>query len=189
VRALFLYIRIVGLEHRRAHRLFYGRRKQRIIPESDAGERAPTIHEREDPFFQLPINVSDEGCDLYDGLAGYFADATVELDKRPARMETAIADLPPILQIQLQRAQFDRESLMSYKSQAYVRFGETLFMDRFLDAASVDKKERSKRVQAELGTVRERIHHLTVGKVRTSSAGTRAVLMRVVCRMRRTGLR
>ncbi|KAI0031039.1 hypothetical protein K488DRAFT_25458, partial [Vararia minispora EC-137] len=146
-------------------RLFYGNRKQRIVHEADVSGRQPTVHEREDPFFQLPINVSDEGYDLYDGLAGYFADAAIELEGRPARMETSIADLPPILQIQLQRAQFDRETLQSFKSQAYVRFGETLFMDRFLDGVGAEKRERSKAIQAELGACRDRIQQLTTGKL------------------------
>ena len=49
----------------------------------------------------LPVNVVDEGFDLYDGLAGYFDDV-VEFEGKKSRMEVTLVDLPPILHIQLQ---------------------------------------------------------------------------------------
>jgi len=154
-------------------RLFFGKLKQRIVAQPDADDNEPSaatgpsprssVHEREDLFSLLPVNVSDESFDLYDGLASYFVD-TVEFEKRKARMEMSLVDLPPILQIQLQRAQFDRETLQPYKSQAYVKYGEVLYMDRFLDSADPEKKERSRAIQAELNECRERIHQLAAGK-------------------------
>ena len=164
-------------------RLFYGTLKQRItaITEDD-GSQSP-VNEREDLFSLLPVNVSDEGYDLYDSLGGYFDDV-VEFEGQKARMDVTLVDLPPILQIQLQvsislsnlldellthtwgqRAQFDRETVQPYKSQAYVKFGETLHMDRFLDSANPDKKERSKTIHAELALCRDRIYQITTGIV------------------------
>ncbi|ETW86564.1 hypothetical protein HETIRDRAFT_306078, partial [Heterobasidion irregulare TC 32-1] len=139
-------------------RLFYGTLKQRLsfVP-GDA-----SIHEKEVLFSLLPVNVSDEGYDLYDGLGSYFDDA-VEFEGKAARMEVTLVDLPPLLQIQLQRGQFDRETLQPYKSQAYVKFGETVYMDRFLDSADPEKKERSKAIHAALSACRDRIHLLTTG--------------------------
>jgi len=61
----------------------------------------PVVHEREDLFSHLPVNVSEEGYDIYDGLSGYFDD-NVEYEGEKARMEVSLVDLPPILQIQLQ---------------------------------------------------------------------------------------
>lgn len=63
--------------------------------------RGYSIHEKEDVFSHLPVNVSEESFDIYDGLSGYFDD-TVEFQGRKARMEVSLVDLPPILQIQLQ---------------------------------------------------------------------------------------
>ncbi|KAI0066711.1 cysteine proteinase [Artomyces pyxidatus] len=145
-------------------RLFFGTLKQRITvaPPDDPRSR-PSIHEKEDLFSLLPVNVSDEGFDLYDGLSGYFDDV-VEFESKKARMEVTLVELPPVLQIQLQRAQFDRETLQPYKSQAFVKFGETIYMDRFLDDANPEKKERSKSIHLELSTCRDRIHLLTTGK-------------------------
>jgi ubiquitin carboxyl-terminal hydrolase 25 len=83
-------------------RLFYGTIRQRIRPmllESDS--RGYSAHEKEDMFSHLPVNVSEESFDIYDGLSGYFDD-TVEFQGKKAKMEVSLVDLPPMLQIQLQ---------------------------------------------------------------------------------------
>ena len=61
--------------------------------------------------------------------------------------------------------QFNRETQQAYKSQAYVKFGETIYMDRFLDSANPEKKGRSKTIHAELTATRDRVQKLTQGKV------------------------
>jgi hypothetical protein len=61
--------------------------------------------------------------------------------------------------------QFNRETLQPYKSQAYVKFGENLYMDRFMDDADPNRKAQSKGIQAELNACRERIRLLVEGKV------------------------
>ena len=53
-----------------------------------------------------------------------------------------------------------------YKSQAYVKFGDSICMDRFLDRADPEKKVQSKSIQTELNACRERIQALAKGKVR-----------------------
>lgn len=84
-------------------RLFYGKLRQRISLQSEDGNEKSksSIHEREDYFSHLPVNVSEESFDLYDGLSRYFDD-TIEFEGKKARMEMSLAELPPILQIQLQ---------------------------------------------------------------------------------------
>ncbi|KAH9913522.1 uncharacterized protein B0H18DRAFT_1047995 [Fomitopsis serialis] len=146
-------------------RLFFGKKRQRLTPLSSTDDmrHKSSIHEKEDLFSQLHVNVSDEGFDLYDGLARYFDDV-VEFDGVKKRMEVSLVDLPPLLQIQLQRVQFDRETQQAYKSQAYVKFGEMLYVDRFLDSADMSKKAQSKAIQAELTANRERIQRLTQDK-------------------------
>ncbi|KAG1886129.1 hypothetical protein F4604DRAFT_1724815 [Suillus subluteus] len=144
-------------------RLFYGKLRQRLTQVSAQRHPRTSTHEKEDLFSHLPVNVADNGFDIYDGLSGYFDDV-VDYEGEKARMEVTLVDLPPLLQIQLQRAQFNRETLQPYKSQAYVRFGETIYMDRFLDTADPGKRARSKEVQAELNTQRERLRLLTQDK-------------------------
>ncbi|KAG8892118.1 ubiquitin-specific protease ubp2, partial [Tulasnella sp. 403] len=146
-------------------RLFYGKLCQRIssITQPSPNPSGSSVHEKEDLFSQLLVNVADEGFDLYDGLSGRFDDV-VDFEDKKARMETSIVDPPPILQIQLQRVQFNRETLEAYKSNAYVKFEESLFIDRFLSNADPVKKERSKEIERELHTCRERLSQLTKGK-------------------------
>jgi ubiquitin carboxyl-terminal hydrolase 25 len=59
------------------------------------------IRLRDDVFSHLPINVSQDGFDIYDGLSSYFED-TVELEGKAGRLDMTLLELPPILQIQLQ---------------------------------------------------------------------------------------
>lgn len=61
--------------------------------------------------------------------------------------------------------QFDREQLQAFKSQAYVKFGETISMDRFLESSDPEKKQRSNEIQVKLNGCRERIRQLTEAKV------------------------
>jgi ubiquitin carboxyl-terminal hydrolase 25/28 len=144
-------------------RLFYGKLRQRLTQVPAQRHSRTSTHEKEDLFSHLPVNVADNGFDIYDGLSGYFDDV-VDYEGEKARMEVTLVDLPPLLQIQLQRVQFNRETLQPYKSQAYVKFGETIYMDRFLDTADPGKRARSKEVQAELNTRRERLRLLTQDK-------------------------
>ncbi|KAG8711513.1 ubiquitin-specific protease ubp2 [Ceratobasidium sp. 423] len=146
-------------------KLFYGKLLQRLTPIIDptssptTSKRLMTVNEKEDLFTHLPVNVSDEGFDLYDGLSGYFEDE-VEYGGRRSRMEVSLLDLPPILQIQLQRVQFNRETIQAFKSNAYVKFEETLLMDRFLANSDPVKKSQSKTIELELAAYRERLRAL-----------------------------
>ncbi|TFK56339.1 cysteine proteinase [Heliocybe sulcata] len=144
-------------------RLFYGKMRQRLTASEDDRRPKASVHEKEDLFSHLPVNVSEEGYDIYDGLSGYFDDI-VEFDGKKARMEVSLVDLPPLLQIQLQRVQFNRETLQPYKSQAYVKFGEAVYMDRFMESADPQKKARSKAIQSELNACRDQIQRLTQGR-------------------------
>ncbi|KAG9023425.1 ubiquitin-specific protease ubp2 [Tulasnella sp. JGI-2019a] len=150
-------------------KLFYGKIRQRIspLPNSSSSSSIPqhtsSIHEKEDLFSQLLVNVADEGYDLYDGLSGQFDDI-IEFGGNQARMETSLVELPPMLQIQLQRVQFNRETLEAYKSNAYVKFGESLFVDRFLSTVNPEKKAKSKEIESNLKACRERLSVLAKQK-------------------------
>ncbi|KAJ3575232.1 hypothetical protein NP233_g1222 [Leucocoprinus birnbaumii] len=144
-------------------RLFYGQIKQRLTGIADSRQSRASVHDKIDLFSHLPVNVAEDGIDIYDGLSGYFDDF-VEFQGKKARMEVSLLQLPPILQIQLQRVQFNRETLQPYKSQAYVKFSETIYLDRFMDDVAPQKKIKSKALQAELNTCRERLRTLSGGK-------------------------
>ncbi|RHZ86596.1 hypothetical protein Glove_48g70 [Diversispora epigaea] len=74
-----------------------------------------------------------EGRDLYDGLDVYFDASTVDFNGAQAEREVTLITSPPILQIQVQRVQFDRSTSNIYKSNAYLRFEKAIYLDRYLD--------------------------------------------------------
>ncbi|KIY50469.1 cysteine proteinase [Fistulina hepatica ATCC 64428] len=159
-------------------RLFYGKIRQRIVATDlrlDSSSR-PSVHEKEDLFSHLIVNVTDDGFDLYDGLNGYFDD-DLEFEGKKSRMEVELVDLPPLLQIQMQRVQFNRDTLQPYKSQAYVKFGETIYIDRYMDSTNPAKKARSKELQRELKSCRERAAILNQGKARTCGLSWHSILL------------
>lgn len=163
-------------------RLFFGKIKQRLIGPVNARQSRVSMHDKTDLFSHLPVNVTEDGTDIYDGLSGYFDDV-VDFQGEKARMEMSLVKLPPILQIQLQvrfepeipiyypdrlqRVQFNRETLQPYKSQAYVKFWGNIYLDRFMDDAAPQKKLKSKALQVQLNACRERLRILSEGKVIT----------------------
>ena len=80
-------------------RLFYGKIRQRIL--LGTVDQPFFNHNKEDLFSHLPVSVSDDGTDLYDGLSRYMNNV-VEYQGRKARMKVSVVELPSILQIQLQ---------------------------------------------------------------------------------------
>jgi ubiquitin carboxyl-terminal hydrolase 25 len=147
-----------------ASRLFYGKLRQSLGVPAGVDKGKKPLDPKVDLFAHLLVNVAEEGFDLHDGL-GRFFDDVVEFEGEHVPMQMSLIDLPPLLQVQLQRVQFDRDTLQSWKSQAYVKFGETIYMDRYMENADPQKRARSKAIQQELDTCRERISLLTRGKV------------------------
>ena len=89
----------ISVRSKAVDRLFYGKIRQRltgVVPNSRS-----SIHEKEDLFSHLPVNVTNDGVDIYDGLSGYFDDI-VDWEGGKARMEVSLVEAPPLLQIQLQ---------------------------------------------------------------------------------------
>lgn len=61
--------------------------------------------------------------------------------------------------------QFDRDTLRPIKNNTYVKFEETLRMDRFLDSAEVEKKSRSRAILRKLRKCQSRIASLSPSSV------------------------
>jgi ubiquitin carboxyl-terminal hydrolase 25/28 len=75
--------------------------RQRVAVNPDERRSRLSVHEKEDLFSHLPVNVAEDGVDIYDGLSRYFDDV-VEFEGKRAMMEVSLVDLPCVLQIQLQ---------------------------------------------------------------------------------------
>lgn len=134
-------------------RLFEG--KSRVTLESvDGGP----VRAQEDLFSHLLVVVSGEGRDLYDGLSLTFGTERIEVDGQAAVRRVGALSLPPVLQIQLQRSQFDRKTARAFKNNAWMRFGLTLAMDRFMapdpaDPAAMRRWSETEGLQRQLEAV------------------------------------
>ncbi|KAL1922141.1 uncharacterized protein VTP21DRAFT_10783 [Calcarisporiella thermophila] len=110
--------------------LFFGKTKQ-LLSYIDTKSGEPVCRAKEEAFIHLFVDAR-EGYDLYDGLDAYFGPAKVEVEGTEATREVYISQLPPVLQIQIQRVQFDRSTSNAYKSNAFLRFDKVVYMDRYL---------------------------------------------------------
>lgn len=114
--------------------LFCGKTKQTITP-LDSDRPARSTMER---FFSLIINVSDHPKNIYDALDNYFSENVVSLDEGKVKMCLTLMQLPEVFQFHVQRVLFDRERLVAYKSLEPIPFGESIFLDRYLDTDDED---------------------------------------------------
>lgn len=84
-------------------------------------------------FSHLLVNVAEGDRDIYSALDSSFDIEQVDLEGREAKRHLSISYLPPILQIQVQRVQFDRAKASAYKSNSHLHFPETIYLDRYID--------------------------------------------------------
>lgn len=112
-------------------RLFYGQTKQVLQPINDTA--TSKRREKTERFLSLLVDVADGPRDLYDALDSYFGHDLVSLSDGDAMRSLTISKLPPLLQIQVQRVQFDRNLGRPFKSLAVLNFDEVVYMDRYID--------------------------------------------------------
>lgn len=116
--------------------LFYGKTKQRLVPvDNKTKEEIPNANVRTkvESFLNLIVNIGDHPKDIYDALDTFFTEDLLELEDGEVKRSLTIIELPNILQIQIQRVQFDRERFIPVKSTEPIPFEEKLYMDRYLE--------------------------------------------------------
>ncbi|CAO1624041.1 unnamed protein product [Parajaminaea phylloscopi] len=195
-----------------AAKLFTGKTRQRVSRYIAPSATEPTAPDsmcepdgddgvKEEIFTILPIEViEEEGRDIYDGLDGFFDSEVLQAagtgasegqkdahagDRAVSSLKRTVTLLepPPVLQIQLQRVQFDRKR-GAFKSQAHLAAYEEIFLDRYLDpsfnigscddALEREGRER-KRMQAaslrrQINKVRDRVALLSGSDVSSGSS-------------------
>jgi ubiquitin carboxyl-terminal hydrolase 25/28 len=152
-----------GEQHDEIKRLFYGRSKAHI----EAGG-APRINE--EYFADIKVNVADGPKDIYEALDGAFDAQEVSLEDGTHPQYTSISQLPPILQIHVQRVQYDKASKKMYKSDSQLKLRETIYLDRYME--SEDPELLEKRRQAwKWKDALEALHERRAQLVKTEVAG------------------
>lgn len=117
-------------------KLFYGKTKQRLVPvDKVTKEELPEagVRTKLESFLNLIVNIGDHPKDIYDALDTYFTEDLLDLEDGEVKRSLTITELPKILQIQIQRVQFDRVRLMPVKSNDPIPFSNQLYMDRYLE--------------------------------------------------------
>ena len=129
------------------------------------------IHYKE-LFSHLLIDVADGSRDIYSALDSVFDVTTVNLEGKDTIRYLSISELPPVLQIQVQRVQFDRAIGKTYKSTALLKFPETIYMDRYLDSSDPllqAKREEAWAWKREIASLEKRRAGLTNTSVRMAT--------------------
>ncbi len=100
------------------------------------------IRTKEDFISDIKIDVASGPRDIYAALDGAYDVQQVEYGGVYEPQYAAISQLPPVLQILVQRAQFDPEKKSSFKSNHHLELKETIYMDRYLDTDDEDLMQR-----------------------------------------------
>lgn len=80
--------------------------------------------------------------DIYAAIEGAFDVQKVNIDNSIAEQHGAISKLPPVLQVQVQRVQFDAVKKRSFKSTYHLDLKETIYLDRYMDTQKPEILER-----------------------------------------------
>lgn len=144
--------------------LFYGKTLQ-VLENADDGTNR---REKTERFSSLLVDVADGPKDIYEALDSYFGEDIMALESGETRRSVTISELPPILQIQIQRVQFDRVLNRPFKSLARLKFDETIFLDRYLSSDDVELTQKRRQVWAwrsELKNLNKDLAHINARKV------------------------
>ncbi|PKI84215.1 ubiquitinyl hydrolase 1 [Malassezia vespertilionis] len=110
-------------------RLFVGRSTQRLVSLEDT----ESSHVKEEAFKSVPVTLWKESRDMYDALDTFFDDEIVlGADGKQMQRSVSLLDAPPLLQVHVQRVQYDRTMRRAVKSQAGLALDDALFLDRYM---------------------------------------------------------
>ena len=129
--------------------------KQKSYTTNQRGE----IRSKEEFVSDIKVDVASGPRDIYAALDGAFDVQEVEVGGSLEPQYATISKLPPVLQILVQRAQFDPEKRITFKSINHLNLRETIYMDRYMDSTDPDLKQRREACWAwkkEVGNLRAR---------------------------------
>ena len=143
-------------------RLFYG--KQKTFITSQSGK----VRMKEEFMSDIKVNVSSGPQDIYTALDGAFDVEDVVVAGGIEPKYYTISRLPPVLQIHIQRGQYDLHTKKEYKSDNHLEFGEMIYMDRYMDSSDPEilrRRQESWRWKGQLNTLEARRDQLIASDV------------------------
>ena len=145
--------------------LFYGKTRSYISTEK--GTRS-----KDERWCDIKVDVAHGSRDIYDAIDGAFDVQKISVDNTVAEQHGSISHIPPVLQIQVQRVQFDPVKKTSFKSTNHLELLETIYMDRYMDTKNpevVSRREQSWAWKATVKKLEDRREELLRKKVKISS--------------------
>lgn len=110
-----------------------------------AGPSAKPIDEKEELYgSMLPVYIDPEiGGSLYDAIDRALGRERIEYrGVEDCEKSTTVTYLPPVLQIQIVRAQFNRSVGAGYKENTHLELESKIYMDRYMDSTDPDFNTR-----------------------------------------------
>ena len=117
-------------------RLFFGKLKSYITNKQNQ------IRTKEEFISDIKVDVASGSRDIYSALDGAFDVQEVEVDGALEPQYATISQLPPILQIHVQRAQYNAQTHTAFKSENHLGLQDTIYMDRYMDSSDPDLIQR-----------------------------------------------
>ena len=115
--------------------MFYGKTKSYLSTEAN-------VRSREEWWCDIKVDVATGSRDIYTAIDGAFDVQKVMIDNAVAEQYGAICKLPPVLQVQVQRVQFDPVKKSSFKSTHHLDLKETIYLDRYMDTQQPEMLNR-----------------------------------------------
>ena len=119
-------------------RLFFG--KLKIATTNKQGQSRTN----EEYFSDIKVQMSSGPLNIYEALDTAFDEQVVEVETWKERQYTSISQLPPIFQIHVNRATYDKERKLSYKTNHHIALEVKIYLDRYLESGNVDVQELRK---------------------------------------------
>ncbi|KAJ6099530.1 hypothetical protein N7467_001065 [Penicillium canescens] len=136
--------------------LFYGQTRSYISAENG-------MRSKEERWCDIKVDVAHGSRDIYDAIDGAFDVQKISVGNSVAEQFGSISQLPPILQVQVQRVQFDPVKKSSFKSTNHLELLETIYMDRYMDTKNtefVNRRNKAWEWKATLKTLEARREEL-----------------------------
>ncbi|EEH48859.2 ubiquitin-specific protease UBP2 [Paracoccidioides brasiliensis Pb18] len=107
--------------------LFYGKTVTYLTTENG-------VRSKEESWSDIKVDVATGSKHIYSAIDGAFDMQKVEVDGAEVEQYGTISRVPPVLQIQVQRVQFDQVKKTSFKSTHHLELKEMIFLDRYMDS-------------------------------------------------------
>lgn len=135
----------------------------------------------EENFTSILISLHDKPKTLHDALEQFFNNDQEVMELKEygqVKKQSYLKTLPDILQIQIQRVEFNKEILQPVKNAFQMEYPETLYVDRYVEGVVDDEKIKEyKKYQHDLKLFEKKKHAL-IKKARGHHNGTQPLSLR-----------